>query len=551
MQVIRLLLRACLPAVVKRRELPRPARARRGMFVLSLCACAAPFAAAADFDLLIRNARVIDGAGNPWYRADIGVKAGLVSALGDLKVKTADRTIDAAGRVAAPGFIDVHTHIEGGIEAVPSAENYIRDGVTTVVTGNCGGSEYPLAKWFEKLEKTGLGLNVASLIGHNTIRRQVMGTANRLATAEELEKMQALVEAQMNQGAVGFSTGLIYIPGAYSNQDEVVALAKPAGKHGGVYASHMRDEGAHITGAINEAVTAGREAGARVQLSHFKIDNKNLWGHSVDSIALIEKYRGEGVDVVVDQYPYDHSSTNLGITLPSWALADGAAAVKERLASAETRARIAKEMEASLRARGHENFSYATVATYRPERTYEGKTISEINRMMGRDANVAAEIETIFDLTLKGGARMVYHSMGGDDVDRIMRYANTAIASDGGVREFGVGMPHPRSYGTNARVLAEYVRNRKVLTLEDAIRRMTSLPARTFAFKDRGLLREGMAADIVIFDPARVTDKATYQKPHQYTEGFDFVIVNGKAVIDGAVLTADRPGRVLRHTESK
>lgn len=501
---------------------------------------------AADFDVLILNARVIDGSGNPWYLADVGVKAGKIAAIGRLSSARADKTTDAANRVLTPGFIDVHTHIEGGIEKVPHADNYVLDGVTSVVAGNCGGSRPALADWFVSLEKQGIGLNVASLIGHNTVRSAVMGTANRQATPEEIAKMQALVEKAMLEGAVGFSTGLIYIPGTYSNTAEVVALAKAASKYGGVYASHMRDEGADVLKAIDEAVTVGKEAGMRVELSHFKIDNKRLWGASGKSIALVEKYRKEGVDVVVDQYPYDQSSTNLGITLPSWALADGAAAIRERINSPETRARIVSEMKQMVTDLGQNNYEYATVSTFQPDKSYEGKTVSQINTLKGRPGTVDAEIDTILDMILQGGAQMVYHSMGNEDVERILRYPNTAIASDGGVREFGIGVPHPRSYGTNSRVLAEFVRKRNVITLEDAIRRMTSLPARTFGFRDRGLVREGFAADLLIFDPAKVEDKANFQNPHQYTEGFDFVLINGTPVVENGKLNGALPGKILR-----
>ena len=501
---------------------------------------------AADYDILIRNARVVDGTGNPWYRADVGVRDGRIAAIGRLTAATAYRTIDAVGRVVAPGFIDVHTHVEGAIEKVPRADNYILDGVTSIVTGNCGGSQLKLGDWFAALEKQGLGLNLASLIGHNTVRREIMGTANRPAMRHEIARMQELVERAMQDGAVGFSTGLIYIPGTYSNTAEVVALAKAAAKHGGAYASHMRDEGEHVLDAITEAVTVGREAGMPVQLSHFKIDNRRLWGASDKSLALVEKFRLEGVDVVVDQYPYDRSSTNLGITLPSWALADGDAKVKERLGDAATRKKIKAEMLQRLRNLGHESYEYATVASFPPDRSYDGKTISEINALRGRPKNADAEAETILDIIGRGGAQMVYHSMGSDDMERILRYPNTGIASDGGVREFGVGMPHPRSYGTNARVLAEYVRTRGVITLEDAIRRMTSLPARTFGFRDRGAVQAGLVADLVIFDPARVQDKATFQAPHQYSEGFDFVLVNGRIAVENGKPTGVMAGTILR-----
>ena len=516
--------------------------------LLLLAAMALP---AANFDVIVRNARVLDGAGNPWFRADIGVRDGKIAAIGKLDDSaTATQVIDAAGRIVTPGFIDVHTHIEGAVDKVPRGDNYLLDGVTTVITGNCGGSIVKLADWFVRLEKLGIGLNIGTLIGHNSVRREVMGTANRKATADDITKMQELVEQGMRDGAVGFSTGLIYIPGTYSDTNEVVALAKSAAKYGGTYASHMRDEGSHIVDAINEAVLPGKEAGMPVQISHFKIDNRRLWGNSIKSLALVEKYRAEGVDVVVDQYPYDHSSTNLGITLPSWALADGDAAIQERLSSPATRARIKREMLKILVEKGQPNYTYAIVAGYAPDRSLEGKSISQINRLRKRLPTPANEAETILEIMQKGGASMVYHSMSMVDVERIMKYPHTAVASDGGIREFGQGMPHPRSYGTNARVLAEFVRTRKLVSLEEAVRRMTSLPARTFHLRDRGLLHEGMAADILIFDPAKVQDKATYQAPHAYTEGFDFVLVNGVAMVEEGKLTDRRGGRILRHDSS-
>jgi N-acyl-D-amino-acid deacylase len=417
--------------------------------------------------------------------------------------------------------------------------------VTSVITGNCGSSELNLSAWFDKLQKAGLGLNVGSLVGHNTVRREVMGAANRAATPDEIQRMQSLIDRAMREGAMGFSTGLEYIPGTYSNTAEVIALAKAAAAHGGVYTSHMRDEGIREIEAITEAVSVGKEAGMPVEISHLKIDRRSVWGASDQSLALIEKFRREGVDVVADQYPYDRAATNLGIRLPSWALADGK--VKERLADPATRQKIAGEMKANLKQMGEPDYAFATVARFAPNPAYEGKTIPEINALKGRKAGVDDQIETIFDLMAAGGASMTYRLMGDEDIERIMRYPFTAIASDGGVTQMGVGNPHPRSYGTNARVLREYVQGRKVLMLEDAIRRMTSLPARTFGLRDRGLIREGMAADLVIFDPARVEDKATYTRPHQYSQGFDFVAVNGTLVVDEGKLTEQRPGQALRH----
>lgn len=501
---------------------------------------------AADYDVLIRNARVVDGTGNPWFRADVGVRGGVIRAVGDLRTATAEKTINAKERYLTPGFIDVHTHIEGAIEKLPRSDNFLFDGVTSVITGNCGGSQLDLGKWFSTLDEIGLGINVGSLIGHNTVRSEVMGTANRLATPDEIAKMQKLVEKGMRDGAVGFSTGLIYIPGTYSNTAEVVALGKAAAKFNGTYASHMRDEGEHVLEAITEAVTVGKEAGMPVELSHFKIDNKHLWGASDKSLALVEKFRREGVDVVVDQYPYDRSSTNLGITLPSWALADGATKIRERLTDPETRGKVKADAEKKLRELGFDDYSYAMVASQRAHKEYEGKTIAEINALKGRPNTVSAQIDTILDLTLEGGAQMVYHEMNDIDVERILKSPHTAVASDGGVREFGVGVPHPRSYGTNARVLAEFVRKRSVLSLEDAVRRMTSLPARTFRLRDRGLVRPGYAADLLVFDAAKVQDNATFANPHQYSEGFDYVLVNGTVEIEDGRITNERGGRVIR-----
>jgi N-acyl-D-amino-acid deacylase len=514
----------------------------RLLFLCAIFVCAH----AAEFDILIRNARVVDGSGNPWYRADVGVRDGRISKIGTLPPDSAYRVIDAAGRVLAPGFIDVHTHVETSLEKRPRADNLLFDGVTTIVTGNCGGSKLSLGEWFTELEKLGLGVNVASLIGHNTVRREVMGTANRPATEDEIARMQALVEKAMREGAVGFSTGLIYIPGTYSTPDEVIALGRTAGQFGGVYASHMRDEGAKVLESIDEAAAVGKAGNMPVQLSHFKIDNKRLWGSSDKSLARVEQYREDGLDIVIDQYPYDHSSTNIGITMPSWALADGQERVAERLKDPETRAKIVADMERKNQELGQNGYTYAIVAQFEPDRSYEGKTIAEISAMQARPGTIHGEIETILDIYGRGGAQMVYHSMGDEDVSRIMKYPNTAIARDAGVPEFGESVPHPRAYGSNTRVLAEYVRKRKALTLEDAIRRMTSLPARTFRFRDRGLIAAGYVADLVLFDPARVQDKATYTEPHQYSEGMDLVLINGKPAVEDGRVTDLRPGRILR-----
>jgi len=511
-----------------------------------------PALTAADFDLLIRNARVVDGAGNPWFVADVGVKDGKIASIGRLDGKTADSVVDAGRRVLTPGFIDVHAHIEErtfrpGIIDYPDAFNYTMDGKTTMITGNCGSSKVDLNGWFSALEQSGLGPNLMTLVGHNSVRQEVMGDAQRAATPEEMKKMEALVDSAMKAGAVGLSTGLIYIPGTYADTDEVVKLAKVAGKHGGVYATHMRNEGAEVLAAIREAVYIGEQAGTPVQISHFKISDKRRWGNSDKSIELVEEYRRKGVDVVVDQYPYDRSSTGVSTTLPTWALADGQDAIRARLRDPATRAKVIAGMKEILDTKGFGDYSHAMVASCDWEPALAGKTISEVNVMRGRQATVDNEIQTILELVEKGSVPMVFHSMSDDDVERIMRYRNTAISSDGYILKFGEGVPHPRSYGTYARAFAEYVRKRKVLTLEDAVRKATSLPAQTFGIKDRGLLREGYAADLVLFDPEKVQDNATFEAPHQYSSGFDYVIVNGVPIVADGERTGKRPGRILRH----
>jgi N-acyl-D-amino-acid deacylase len=501
----------------------------------------------ADFDLLIRGARVVDGTGSPWFRADVGVRDGTIAAVGSLGEASATRVVEARELILAPGFIDVHTHVEDEVENLPDAANYLRDGVTTIVTGNCGGSKTDLAAFFTRLEQLGLGPNLASLVGHNAVRRKVMGSDDRRATPDEITAMQALVDTAMRDGAVGLSTGLIYVPGTYAGTDEVIALAEVAARHGGVYATHLRSEGLEVMAAIAEAIEVGAKARIPVEISHFKISSPKLWGRAEEIIALVDQARLKGIDVVVDQYPYEWSSTGLSTTLPSWALAGGQEKLIDRLRDPATRARIAGDMARQLKAEGYRDYSYAVVAACESDRSLEGRSITEINKLRGRRRGVKHEIETILELMEQGGARMVFHKMSGDDVERILRYPNAAVASDGRIIEHGVGVPHPRSYGTNARVLAEYVRGRRLLTLEETVRRMTSLPARTFGFHDRGLIRVGGAADLVLFDPERIADTATLASPHSYSVGFALVVVNGTVVVEDDALTGTRPGAILRH----
>jgi N-acyl-D-amino-acid deacylase len=502
-------------------------------------------ALAADFDILVRKARVVDGTGRAAFTADVGVRGERVAAVGDLSAMTAARVIDAGGRVLAPGFLDVHTHAEGGIEANPRADNFLLDGVTTIVTGNCGGSVTDVGAWLAKISKAGLGINVATLFGHNTVRTQVMGSSSKAASPAQMARMSALVDRAMREGAVGISTGLEYVPGTFVAPQEIVALARVAARHDGIYVTHMRDEGEKVLDALDESLDVGRQAKIRVQVSHLKQDTKTRWGMSREMLALLESARRQGVEVFADQYPYTRSSTGLTIRLPNWALEGGLAALRERLKAPAARERIQQEMLAMLRKRGYAGYAYAMVAST-ATKAWEGKTISQINVSMGRPATAESEAETILEILEHDSPSMVYEVMSEDDVERIMKDPFVAVASDGGVRQFGQGHPHPRSYGTNARVLAEYVRGRGVLTLEEAIRKMTSLPASIFRLKDRGAIRSGAVADLVLFDPAKVKDRSAFAEPHQYSVGFDLVLVSGRVAVDGGRITNVRAGKAVR-----
>ena len=500
---------------------------------------------AQKFDLIIQNGRIVDGSGNAWMYGDVGIKNGKISSIGKLQSADSKQVIDAKNQIVSPGFIDVHTHVEEGIKEIPNAENFIYDGVTSIITGNCGGSEVDLAKFFNDIQQSKSSVNVGSLIGHNSVRRAVMKNAMRDPTASEQQLMEDLVAKGMKAGAVGLATGLIYIPGTYSKTPEVVGLAKVAAQYGGIYASHIRDEGVKIVDAIEEAINIGREAKISVEISHFKISSKPLWGRSDMTIGLVEKARIEGIDVNVDQYPYTASSTNMGTMLPSWALADGDSVIHVRLTDIETRKKIRDEMVKGVKEDNRKNYDYAFIARCKADSTFNGRNISEINKTLGRKTNLATEADLIMDLVDKGGAQMVFHKMSETDVEKILRYPNTMIASDAGVIKFGRNVPHPRGYGTNARVLGKYVRENKVIPLEDAVRRMTSLPAQRFKLDDRGLIRVGYAADIVVFDENTITDKATFENPHAYSEGISFVVVNGEIVVENGKHTGKRSGVIL------
>src|SRR5215203_1112289 len=511
--------------------------------VLVFFSCYANAQTAAD--ILIKNGRILDGTGNSWIKGDIAIKNGKIIRIGLLDGITATKIIDAKNLVVAPGFIDVHTHIEGEEFKNPTADNFILDGVTTVVTGNCGASNVDIKKYLWQIDSAKLSINVATLIGHNDVRKAVMGTANRKATEEDIKKMEALVSQAMQDGAVGLSTGLIYIPGTYSGTDEIVRLAKIAAAYKGVYASHMRDEGDSVVQAIEEALLVGREANIPVEISHFKLSGQQNWGRSKETVAMITKAREQGIDVTIDQYPYTASSTGISTLLPDDVLSDGQDSIKARLQRPEIRKYVSNHILARLKKRKLKHLSYAVVAFHRADTTLNGKSIEEINLLKGRKHNAKMEAETVMDLMIAGGASAVFHGMGDEDVKRIMQYPFNMFASDASIRIYGQGAPHPRGYGTNARVLSKYVRDEKVISLEEAVRRMTSLPAQKFGLKDRGLLREGYAADIIIFDENNVQDLSTFARPHAYSRGFIYVIVNGQLVVENEHHLGTRSGKPL------
>lgn len=506
----------------------------RVVFLCLACLVLAAFvprldARAQRYDLLIINARVMDGMGNPWVRADLGVADGRIAAIGKLDGNAA-RTIDAHDQVLAPGFIDVHSHAGETLanETLRAAPPMIAQGVTTLVLNPDGGGPVDLAAQRARLEQGGIGVNVALLIGHGSVRRTVMGTDRRDPTPEESAKMAELVQRAMDDGAFGLSSGLFYVPGRYAKTEEVIALARIAGARGGVYTSHVRDEGdygAGVVASIDEVIRIAEEAHLRGIVTHMKALGPDNWGKSADLLSHIDAARARGVEVFADQYPYEASSTTLQAAL----LPDLDKTDPEKRESIAT---------GNLRRRGGPDS--IVIAFCRSDRTLEGKSLTRIGEERGVTPVAAA-----LDIIAKGGASIVSFNMSEKDIEAIMREPYTMASSDGGLLEMGSGVPHPRNNGSFARRLARYVRERQVVSLEFAIRSMTSLPALVFRMKDRGVIHEGAAADLVIFDPAKIQDQATYRNPHQLATGVSYVLVNGELAMDNGKLTGKKAGIVL------
>ena len=518
------------------------------LFVAAIFSVAAS-QAQQSFDVLIVNGRVMDGSGNPWMRLDVGIRNGQVAAVGRLRGASAGTLIDAADRVVAPGFIDVHSHAAEGLTraGLRQGQPLLAQGVTTIVANPDGGGPVDLVAQRAELESGGIGPNVALLIGHGRVRTTVIGGANRAPTADELDRMRGLVRRAMEAGAFGLSSGLFYTPGSYAKTEEVIELTKVAADFGGLYTSHIRDEADYNIGviaAVQEVIRIADEAGTIGIVSHAKALGPDNWGLAHAITHRIESARARGVQVFTDQYPYEASSTSLraallpeGVPVPTAEqLNDPGASNADQRAVLERAERVATE---NLRRRG--GAAAIQIAHYRPDRSLEGQTLEQIAAARKRPP-----VRTALELIARQSPSIVSFNMSEDDIAELMRQPYTMTSSDGGLVAIGEGKPHPRNYGAFARKLSRYVRERGTITLEHAIRSMTSLPAAVFGMKDRGVLREGAAGDVVIFDPAKVLDRATYTDPHQLADGMSYVLVNGEVVIADGTFTEAMPGKVLR-----
>ncbi len=499
------------------------------------------------YDILIKNGRIIDGTGNPWFIADIGINGKFIKKIGFIDERLGKRVINAKDLVVSPGFIDVHTHAEG-IEKNPKIENYSFQGVTTVIAGNCGNHSYPLKEHFKKLKSNGISINYGSLVGHNTIRDIVMGKKQALPNEEEMKKMRKLLEQELKAGGIGLSTGLAYMPGIYSNTDELVELGKVVAKYHGIYTSHIRNQGKGIKEAIEEAIQVGEKNRIPVLISHIKLAEESVWNEIWRIRKPVEEARERGVEVFLDQYPYTATSSGFESSLPAWSREGGIEKFKERLLDREQYEKIKNHViQARLTSvKGINKLQSIFIASCHWKKEYEGKNLEEILEMEGKEPTVGNGADLIIEIVKNGDAQGIFFQMDESDVKELMKLPYLMIGSDGAMQILKQGFPHPRSYGTYPRILGKYVREEKVLTLEDAVRKMTSLPANTFRIRKRGILKENFYADIVIFSPENIADKATFGNPHQYPEGIEYVIVNGEIVVEKNRHTGKLPGMIIK-----
>ena len=522
------------------------------------------------YDLLIKNGYIIDGTGTPWYRSDIAITGSKIADIGDLDKDEAKDIIDAKGAVISPGFIDVHTHSDITLLVNGLAESKVRQGVTTEVIGNCGSSPAPITgeaaeqlkkeikedydinldwssykEYLVRLSQTETSVNVVPLVGHGAIRKAVMGYKNRKPTRKEMEKMKDLLAGAMDAGAYGFSTGLIYAPSCYAEVDELIELAYVAAERFGIYTTHMRHEGDHLIDGVREAIEIGERSGISVQISHHKVTTKESWGLVKGSLAMMHTARERGVDVTCDVYPYIATSTGLDSILPSWAHEGGLGEMLPRIRDKKIRRQIMDDLIQHEEPRGWENLVVSSVNS-EGNKDFEGKNIMEISKLLDLNPEEAV-LELIYQERARVG--MVRFAMSEEDVKYVMSNDLTMIGSDAGARAnygpLAKGKPHPRAFGTFPRVLGKYCRDEGVVSLENAIYKMTGFPAWRLGLDNKGVLKEGMDADITIFDPQKIKDKATFLNPHRYPVGIDKVIVNGELVIDNDEHTGNKPGWVL------
>ena len=505
-------------------------------------------AQAPAYDLILRGGRIVDGTASPWYAADLAIKGETIVRIAPSIPDAATRVIDVKGLVVAPGFIDIHTHARRGIFEVPTADNYVRQGVTTLIEGPDGGSPVPLAPFLAKVESTRITPNFAMFIGQGSVRSDVMGEVDRPATRAELDRMREIVTQGMREGAFGLSSGLFYVPGAFTPTEEVIELARVAGTMGGIYISHMRDEAGRLEESVRETIAIGEKAGMPTQITHHKVVGKKYWGGSVQTLRLVDEARARGVDATIDQYPYTASATSIGAALlPSWASEGGREATLKRLKDPATRAKIKAASIAIIRdERGGGDPKNVSVSACQFDPKLAGQNLGQITQGRGLPVTLENAAETAMWIVEQGGCGGIFHAIGEQDLERILVHPATMIASDGEVAVFGRNVPHPRSYGTFARVLGMYVRDKKLLPLETAVQKMSAFPAQRLAMSDRGVLRAGLRADIAVFDAATIRDTATFEKPHSYAEGVRVVIVNGQVALENGAMTPARPGRILR-----
>jgi len=498
------------------------------------------------FSVILENGMVYDGSGVEGFVADVGIRGDRIEAIGDLSARRAGRRIDVDGMAVVPGFIDIHSHATRGVFRWPDAENYIRQGVTTAIGGPDGGSPLPIGEYLGRLESTPASVNFGTFVGHGTIRGSVLGNENRAPTEAEMSTMKAVVAASMEEGAFGLSSGLKYVPGAYATTEEVIELARVAGEYGGIYISHMREEGLELLKSVEETIRIGEEGGLPTQLTHHKAIGANMWGQSVASLALVDAARSRGVDVSIDQYPYTASSTSLSVLFPPWSLEGDENDQLERLQDPAQRERIREAVLYNLiHDRGGNDPANIVVAQCDWDPSLNGMNLAEILESRGEPLTAEAAADLSLELQEQGGFSGIFHAMNEEDVVRIMQHPMTMIASDGGIYKKNDSVPHPRNYGAFARVLGRYSRDQGVLTFTEAIRKMTRLPADRIGLTERGRIEIGALADIAVLNPASVRDAATFKDPHQYAEGIHHVLVSGVFVLLEREMTGNRPGRVL------